>query len=158
MVQGILYVLAIVLTILSLFKDKEKTKKSLLKGWTSFESILPTVLCVMTAVGISLSLVNEEMIAKFIGPSSGIVGVFLAILVGSITMMAGFIAFPLGAILIERGAGVPQVGAFVSAIMMIGLLTIPLEQKYWGKKVTYMRNILGIVVALMVAIALEIIW
>jgi uncharacterized membrane protein YraQ (UPF0718 family) len=158
MIQVIFYGLAIGLTILSFYKDRDKTKKALLKGWTSFESILPTVLCVMAAVGISLSLVNKDTIAKFIGPNTGIIGVFIAILIGSLTMMGGFIAFPLGAILIERGAGVAQVGAFVSSIMMIGLLTVPIEKKYWGKKVTYMRNILGIVVALSVAIALEIFW
>ncbi|MBD7911489.1 MULTISPECIES: permease [Clostridium] len=158
MVQGILYVLAAVLTIISFIKDKEKTKKALIKGWKAFEGILPMVLCVMTAVGISLSFVNEDTIVNFIGPSSGIIGVLLSTLIGAVTMMAGFIAFPLGAILIDKGAGVPQVGAFVSAIMMIGLLTIPLEEKYWGKKATLMRNLFGVVVALMVAMALEILW
>lgn len=157
MVQKILYILAILLTIASFYKDKDKTKEALKKGWTSFEAILPTVLCVMAVVGISLSVIDEKMIAKVIGPGSGVLGIIIAILIGSITMMAGFIAFPLGATLIARGAGVSQVGAFISALMLVGFLTIPLEKKYWGLKTTILRNVLGIVVSFMVAVALGVI-
>lgn len=156
MVQVILYVAAIVLTIISFVKDKKKTFKALKKGWTSFEAILPTVLCVMAVVGISLSVIDESLIAKVIGPGSGALGIIVSILIGSITMMAGFIAFPLGNTLMLRGAGVAQVGAFISALMLVGFLTIPLESKYWGMKTTILRNVLGIVVSFMVAIALEV--
>jgi uncharacterized membrane protein YraQ (UPF0718 family) len=154
MIQVFLYVLAITLTLVSLMKDKEKTKKALKKGWIAFENILPTVLSVMAVVGITLSLVNEELIGKVIGPNSGLVGILVAIAVGSITMMAGFVAFPLGAVLMERGAGVAQIAGFISALMMVGLITIPLEIKYWGRKATLMRNILGIVISFIVAIVI----
>ena len=154
MIQVFLYALAIVLTMVSFIKDKEKTKKALKKGWVAFENILPTVLSVMAVVGITLSLVNEEFIAEVIGPNSGVVGIVVAIAVGSITMMAGFVAFPLGAVLMDRGAGVAQIAGFISALMMVGLITIPLEIKYWGRKATLMRNILGIVISFIVAIVI----
>ena len=155
--QKIFYVLAIILTIVSFCKDKEKTKIALKKGWKAFEAILPTVLCVMAVVGISLSLIDESVIANVIGPSSGVLGVIVSIFIGSITMMGGFIAFPLGATLISKGAGVSQVGAFISALMLVGILTIPIEKKYWGMKTTLLRNILGIIISFAVAIALEVI-
>ena len=50
-----------------------------------------------------------------------------------------------------------QVGAFISALMLVGVLTIPLEKKYWGLKTTILRNVLGIVVSFMVAVALGVI-
>ena len=111
----------------------------------------------MAVVGISLSVIDEKLIARVIGPGSGVLGIIISILIGSITMMAGFIAFPLGATLIARGAGVSQVGAFISALMLVGFLTIPLEKKYWGLKTTILRNVLGIVVSFMVAVALGVI-
>lgn len=154
MIQVFLYVMAITLTIVSFIKDKEKTEKALKKGWTAFENILPTVLSVMAVVGITLSLINEEVIVVVIGPNSGVIGILISIAVGSITMMAGFVAFPLGAVLMEKGAGVAQIAGFISALMMVGLITIPLEIKYWGKKVTLMRNILGIIVSFIVAIVI----
>lgn len=152
MVQVILYVVAIALTIISFIKDKEKTFKALKKGWTSFENILPTVLCVMAVVGISLSLIDEDLIAKVIGPNTGVFGIIFSIAIGSITMMAGFIAFPLGATLMIRGAGPAQVAAFISSLMMVGFLTVPMEEKYWGRKVTLLRNALGIVVSMAVGL------
>jgi len=158
MIQIFIYTLAITLTIISFTKDKEKTKKSLKKGLTAFENILPTVLAVMAVVGITLSLVDEEFIAKVIGPKSGVIGIIVAIAIGSITMMAGFIAFPLGAVLLDTGAGVAQVAGFISALMMVGLITIPLEIKYWGRKATLMRNILGIIISFIVAIVIGLVY
>lgn len=158
MIQIFLYVIAITLTLVSFIKDKDKTKKALKKGWTDFENMLPTVLSVMAVVGISLSLLDEELIAKVIGPNSGVMGIFAGVAIGSITMMAGFIAFPLGAVLLESGAGVAQVAGFISSLMMVGLITIPLEIKYWGKKTTFMRNILGIIISFIVAIIIGLVY
>lgn len=157
MVQKILYLMAIALTIISFIKDKEKTREALIKGLKAFENILPMVLCVMTVVGISLSIVDEKLIATFIGPDSGVIGIIISIAIGSITMMGGFIAFPLGATLMTKGAGVAQVGAFISSLMLVGFLTIPLESKYWGIKTTIIRNVLGIVISFLVAISLELV-
>ncbi|MGG7176424.1 permease [Clostridium paraputrificum] len=154
MVQIILYFAAIVFTIISFLKDKEKTIRALKKGWTSFENILPTILAVMAVIGITLSIVDEKLIASLIGPGSGMVGVLLSIGIGSITMMGGFIAFPLGATLLLRGAGVSQVAAFISSLMMVGFLTIPLEEKYWGRKTTILRNVFGLVISFIVGIVM----
>ena len=158
LVEVVLYILAIILTIVSFYKNKEKTIEALKKGWKAFENILPTVLCVMAVVGISLSIIDEELIVKIMGPNSGILGILIAVAIGSITIMAGFIAFPLGATLIERGAGVGAVAAFISALMMVGFVIMPLEFKYWGKKITILRNLLGIVISIIVGIVMELIF
>lgn len=152
MIQIILYSLAVILTVISFVKDKEKTIIALKKGAKAFEGILPTVLCVMAVVGITLAVIDENFISKLIGPSSGLIGVLIAVGIGSITMMAGFIAFPLGATLMAKGAGVAQVTGLISSLMLVGFLTISLEKKYWGMKVTIIRNTLGIVVSICVAL------
>ena len=154
MVQIVLYLAAIVFTIISFLKDKEKTIIALKKGWTSFENILPTILSVMALIGISLSVIDERLIANFIGPESGVIGILVAIGIGSITMMGGFIAFPLGGTLLLKGAGISQIAGFISSLMMVGFLTIPLEEKYWGRKTTILRNFLGIVISFIVAIVM----
>lgn len=154
MIQVIIYILAILLTVISFVKDKGKTKIALKKGAKAFEGILPTVLSVMMVVGIILAIVDKELIAKLIGPSTGILGIFIAVFLGSITMMAGFIAFPLGATLMSNGAGVSQVTALISSLMLVGFLTFPLEKKYWGSKVTFLRNSLGIIISIIVALVM----
>ena len=157
LIQIILYLSAIVLTMVSFFKDKDKTKMALKKSIKSFENILPTLLCVMITIGILLSLIDNETIVKFLGASSGIKGVIIAALLGSITMMAGFIAFPLGATLLQSGAGVAQVAALISTIMMVGILTIPMEEKYWGRKATLLRNGLGFIFSIIAALIIGVV-
>ena len=134
MQNKIFYTLTIVLLIVSYSKDKTKTKKSLKKAWKSFENILPQMLGILTSVGIIIALLNPEVISKMIGGSSGYIGVALAAIVGSITLIPGFIAFPTAAILLQNGAGYMQIGAFISSLMMVGLMTMPVEIKFFGKK------------------------
>lgn len=115
----IFYTLAIALLIISYYKDKKKTKQALKKAWKSFENILPQMLGILTTVGIIIAFLNPQAISKIIGGSSGYLGVALAALVGSITLIPGFIAFPTASILFQNGAGYMQIGAFpVAAVFM----------------------------------------
>lgn len=151
MQNNIFYILTAILLIISFSKDKTKTKKALLKGWKSFANILPQMLGIITTVGIIIALLNPEVISKIIGGSSGYLGVTLAAIVGSITLIPGFIAFPTAAILLKNGAGYMQIGAFISSLMMVGLMTMPMEIKFFGKKSTFIRNALAFAFSFFVA-------
>ena len=150
----ILYVVTAALVILSLLKNRTKTKKSLMKAWKAFENILPQFLGIITLVGIMIAFLNAEVIGKIIGSSSGWLGVVVASLVGAITLIPGFIAFPTAAILLQSGAGYMQIGAFVSSLMMVGIVTMPLEMKHFGKKATLLRNGLAYVFAFVAALVI----
>lgn len=151
MQNKIFYTLTIVLLIVSFLKDKKKTKQALMKAWKSFLNILPQMLGILTTVGIIIAFLNPEVISKIIGGSSGYLGVLLAAVVGSITLIPGFIAFPTAAILLQNGAGYMQIGAFISTLMMVGVMTIPVEIKFFGKKSTLLRNALAFVFSFIVA-------
>ncbi|MFA5468231.1 MAG: permease [Sphaerochaetaceae bacterium] len=145
------YSLAALLLIISLIKDREKTKKSLKKAWKSFENILPQMLGMITAIGIILAVLSPNVISSIIGASSGWWGVVTAAIIGSVTLIPAFVAFPLAAILLHNGAGYMQLSAFVSTLTMVGVITVPLETKYFGKKFTLLRNILAFALAFLVA-------
>lgn len=52
MIQNIIfYSLALILLLISFFKDKKKTKQSLEKAWKSFENILPQMLGMIASIG-----------------------------------------------------------------------------------------------------------
>ncbi len=146
-----LYSVAIILLIISFIKDKKKTKQSLTKAWKSFENILPQMLGMIVSVGIIISVMSPETISKIIGSSSSWYGVIIAAIVGSITLMPAFVAFPMAAILLQNGAGYMQLSAFVSTLTMVGVLTLPLEIKYFGKKFSVYRNSLAFVLSFAVA-------
>jgi uncharacterized membrane protein YraQ (UPF0718 family) len=150
----ILYAVTAGLVILSLVKDRQKTKKSLLKAWKAFENILPQFLGIIVLVGIMLAFLNAEVISRIIGRSSGWLGVLLASIVGAVTLIPGFIAFPTAALLLQNGAGAMQIGAFVSSLMMVGVVTMPLEIRHFGKKATLLRNGLAYCFAFVAALVI----
>ena len=66
--------------------------------------------------------------------------------------MPGFIAFPLSGILLNKGVSYMVLSAFTTTLMMVGILTYPIEKEYFGVKVTIIRNIISFFIALAVAI------
>ncbi|MDW2797582.1 permease [Clostridium boliviensis] len=147
----IFYGITIILLLISFFKDKKKTKMALKKAWKAFENILPEFLVVILLVGVMLAVLNTETITRIIGSDSGFLGVGIAAIVGAITLIPGFVAFPMAALLLQGGAGYMQIGAFVSTLMMVGIVTMPVEIKYFGRKVTIIRNILAFIFSFIVA-------
>ncbi|MCT4620313.1 MAG: permease [Marinisporobacter sp.] len=146
-----MYIITIILLGISFKKDKQKTKKALKKAWKAFENILPEFLGVIMLVGILLAILNPSMIAKLLGKESGWMGVVLSAIVGAITLIPGFVAFPTAAMLLKSGAGYMQIGAFISALMMVGIVTVPVEIKYFGKRMAILRNIFAFLFSFLVA-------
>ncbi|HOH89602.1 MAG TPA: permease, partial [Bacillota bacterium] len=118
-----LYVIAILALSVSLLKSKERTILALKKAWKSFENILPQFLSILIIIGILLAVLSPEQISKLLGRESGWYGVLIAAVIGSVTLVPGFIAFPLAAALLKSGAGYMQIAAFISALMMVGIVT-----------------------------------
>lgn len=147
----VLYLVAFVLLILSIIKDKLKTKKAIKKGWMAFVKIIPILIPLFLVVGVVLSIVTPQMIKQVLGEESGILGVFTGMMIGSIAFMPPFVTFPLGAELLDNGAGYPQVAAFVTTLMAVGLVYWVAEIKYFGNKAVILRNSLAFIASGVVA-------
>ena len=88
---------------------------------------------------------------------AGIAAPLAAALIGSVTLMPGFVAFPLAAALLKSGAGYMQLAAFVSTLMMVGVVTIPIEKKTFGLKATIARNASAFVYSFVVAVVMGVV-
>lgn len=150
----ILYGLAGCLLLLSFSRDKQKTVQALKKAWKSIENILPQMLAVLMLIGLMLSILDAETISHLLGRESGILGMTIAAVLGSVTLIPGFVAFPLAASLLAAGAGYGQIAMFVTTLMMVGVVTIPVEQKYFGRRTTIRRNLLGLAFSIVVAVVI----
>ncbi|MEA5093628.1 MAG: permease [Sedimentibacter saalensis] len=146
-----LYVIAIAALAVSFAKSRQNTKLALKKAWKSFENILPQFLSILVIIGIMLAILTPEQISGMIGSESGWFGVIIASVIGAITLIPGFIAFPLSAALLKSGAGYMQIAAFISTLMMVGVVTMPVEMKFFGKKATLIRNAEAFVFSYIVA-------
>lgn len=153
----IVYIITITLVVLSFIKDKAKTKQALLKGWKSFSNILPLFLGILVFVGLIIAIFNPALISKLIGSESGWFGTIIAGAFGTIAMIPSFIAFSMAQMLLSNGAGYMQVGAFISTLFLVQLASIPIEMKYFGKKITITRNIIALLFSFIVAKGITII-
>ncbi|MFP5109889.1 hypothetical protein ACSU6B_24560 [Neobacillus sp. C211] len=149
MINGaILYVMAIILLSISFIKDRNKTRDALLKSWKSFRNIIPDMLSIMLFVGLSLSILTPSLISSIIGEKSGLIGIVYSALIGSIALVPSFVVFPLGHTLVQNGAGLPQVAVLMSTLMSVGITTLPMEQKIFGRSFAYSRNASAVLMSL----------
>ncbi len=143
---------ALVCLIYAFCKSKKKAIQSLKKAAVSFVRILPTVLIIIVIIGLMLGFVPPAEISRFIGEQSGIFGVLLVAVVGSILHIPALISFPLAASILDSGATITAVAAFITTLTMIGMVTLPLEIKKLGKKFALLRNGLSFVIAVIIAL------
>jgi len=152
MVNYILYAIMVILLSWSFYKDRRKTLQALIKAWKAFENILPEFMGVLILLGIMLALMDPHTISALIGKESGWTGTILAAFVGSVTLMPAVIAFPTAAVLLNNGAGYMQIAALISTLMMVGVVTLPMEIRYLGAKVAIARNLMALGFSFLVAL------
>ena len=103
-------------------------------------------------IGFILTLLDARTISQLLGAESGFWGLCIAAVVGSITLIPGFVALPLATSLLSAGAGHAQIAVFISTLMMVGVVTLPMEMKYFGKRTTIKRNVLSLAVAVITSL------
>ncbi len=124
---------------------------ALKKAWKSFENILPQFLCVLLIIGMMLSVLDADDISHLLGRESGFIGMAISAVIGSITLIPGFVAFPLAASLLKAGAGYGQITMFVTTLMLVGVVTLPVEMNYFGKRTTNKRNPFALIYAVCIS-------
>ena len=148
----ILIFISVACLVLSLAVDQRKTFEGIKRGLKMFLTLLPALLTVLILVSVFLYLVPDKTIVKLLGAKSGTMGIAIAALVGAIALIPGFIAFPLANILLVKGVSYQVVAVFITTLIMVGVLTLPVEFKYFGKKAAIMRNVLSFFGAIIVGL------
>jgi len=148
----IINITAVICFSIALAKNREKAIKSLKIAVKSFVRIIPLVFIIIIVIGLFLGFVPPNQISRFIGEQSGITGILLVGIVGAVLHIPALLAFPLASSLLENGASVGAVAAFITTLTMIGTVTLPLEIRELGRKIALLRNGLSFIVAIIIAI------
>jgi len=138
----------------ALVKDRDKTRQSLMVAVKSFIRILPTVLIIIVVIGLLLAFAPSDQISRFIGDQSGFGGLLAIAALGAVLHIPALLSFPLAASLLQSGAGVAAVAAFITTLTMVGMVTLPLEIKELGKKIAFLRNGLSFIIAIAIALTM----
>jgi uncharacterized membrane protein YraQ (UPF0718 family) len=115
-------------------------------AWEYFKEmamILPAVFIIMGLVSV---WVERGFIVRFLGEGSGVKGVVLSFILGSIPMGPLYVAFPLAAVLLKKGAKVANIIIFLSAWACIKLPAELMEFQFLGWKFTLVRYVATLVV------------
>ena len=147
-----LYIATGLALLLSFIINREKTFKAVKIAFRRFVNIFPAFLGMLILVSIVLFLIPDKLISNYLGKNNIFIGVLFASFFGSITLMPGFIAFPLCGILLKKGVLYMVLSAFSTTLMMVGVLTYPIEKEYFGVQLTILRNIMSLFIALVVAL------
>ena len=144
--------IAIIGLLIAFTRDRKKAMKSLKIAGKSFIKMLPMVFIIIIIIGLLLGFVPPDQISRFVGEQSGFGGMLLVGAVGALMHIPALLSFPLAASLIEDGASVGAVAAFITTLTMIGTITLPLEIKELGKKMAVLRNGISFVIAIIIAL------
>jgi uncharacterized membrane protein YraQ (UPF0718 family) len=145
-------IITLVVILCSTLANSKKTWQGIKKGGKMFLKMLPPFITVIILVSIFLGAMPQETLAKYLGQESSFFGMVIAAILGSIALIPGFIAYPLSAILLSHGVSYQVIAVFITTLMMVGVLTLPIEIQYFGVKVSLLRNALSFLGALLIGL------
>ena len=148
----LLYGAAAVFLFISWKKDRRKTCAALKKAWRSCLGVLPLFLGILLCMGFLLAFVDENLIRQTVGRESGMAGVILSGVIGSVTLIPAFAAYPTAAELLQVTGGYAQITMLITSLMMVGIATLPMEIRFFGVRAAVLRNALGLVYSFALAL------
>lgn len=153
----VLLVITALAVVASLIADRRKTLTGVRRGLRMFVNLLPTLVAVLAAVSLLMAAVHPATLERWLG-GGGPVPFVAALLIGSIALIPGFVAFPLAGVLKDHGATTAVLAAFITTLLMVGVVTLPIEIRFFGRRIAIWRNLLAfggaVVVSLVMAVIL----
>ncbi len=96
-------------------RSKALFREGACEGGRDFVVLIPRVLIGVVGSGYIAAVMPQDLIATWIGPNSGVLGIVIAALVGAATPGGAVVGFAVGAAALKGGAGAPQVIAYTTA-------------------------------------------
>ena len=152
-----LWVVTLIWFIVSMVKGKDKTLSSMKKSKGMMGSMLPQIIGILFLIGLILTLIPPETIKNYLGGSNPVIATIVAALVGSITLIPAFVAFPLVGSMVDMGASIMPAVAFLTTLTMVGFVTFNLERKEFGTKFALSRNLLSFGMAIVISMLMGVV-
>lgn len=153
----VMIIIALGLLVFSVVKSRQKSKEAVKMAKQMFLNTFIEVAGIMALVGLLLALIPQELIKELLGGDSIVLSTIFGAIIGTITIMPAFIAFPLSKSLYVSGAYLVTIAAFLTTLTMVGLATLPIEIQHFGKKFTIVRNSISFIMALIIAFGMGVI-
>jgi len=143
------FLIALLITIVITFINKEIGFKSFNIAFSSFKQMVSVVPPIMMMLGLMDVWVPRETMMRYMGDNSGLTGVFLAILIGSIAAGPMYAAFPFTTLLLRKGVKFSNIIIFMNAWCVTKISTLIFEFTTLGYEFTFARfliNLPGVII------------
>lgn len=155
----IMLVLAVTLTIIAYTKNEALPLEGLKAGGKMFLDILPALFAGFIAAGMMTVVLPRDLLAHWMGEESGLRGLIVASVAGSLTPGGPFVQFPLVAALLKSGAGVAPMMAYISAWGLMGINRfLVYEVPLLGWKLAVARMTASMIFPIIIGILTRFIW
>lgn len=124
--------------------NKELGLKSFSIALSSFKQMILVLPPIMMLLGLMDIWVPRETMMKYMGNNSGIKGIFIAMLIGSIAAGPMYAAFPFTKVLIKKGVKFSNIIIFMNAWCVTKIPTLMFEVSALGYKFTLARLLIDI--------------
>jgi uncharacterized membrane protein YraQ (UPF0718 family) len=114
-VDGLLWVIAIVLGLIAMSRSRKVFRDSVTEGAMDCVRLIPRIMLGVIGSGYIAALLPQEVMGHWFGADSGVTGIIIAAVAGSITPGGPVVGFSIGAAALKGGAGAPQVIAYTVA-------------------------------------------
>jgi len=151
----LLVVAAITFTIFILSIFPERTGTVTTVSWNYFEEMMVILPAVMVLLGIFNIWVSKETVVKYLGKASGLRGIFLAVLIGTLPTGPLYVAFPMAAALVKKGARIANIVVFLSAWACIKIPQEMVELQFLGLEFMTARLILTVIFVAIMGVSIE---
>jgi uncharacterized membrane protein YraQ (UPF0718 family) len=132
--------------------NRAQVVETSLRFFYEMVTILPAIVIL---IGLFAVFVPKQMVADYLGHASGIKGFLLAILLGSLPTGPLYVAFPLAAAMLKKGARVANIIVFLTAWACIKLPQEMVELQFMGLRFTLLRFSLTAVAAILMGLLTE---
>jgi uncharacterized membrane protein YraQ (UPF0718 family) len=147
------FVSSVTIVLLSIFP--ENRGDVITSSWEFFVEMMLILPAVMVLMGLFTVFVPKDLVVKHLGRESGLRGVFIAIVMGTLPTGPLYIAFPIASALLKKGARVSNIVVFLSAWSCIKLPQELVELEFLGVRFMLARLALTVVFAILMGLAIE---
>jgi uncharacterized membrane protein YraQ (UPF0718 family) len=130
---------AVVLVLVGYFKGQGQHISGIKSAVNMIVSILPLLAFAFIVAGMVKELLPQDIIAKWVGAESGIRGIFIGTIAGAFSPGGPYVSLPVVAGLLQAGAGVGTMVAFLTGWSLWAVSRLPMEVGILGWKFTLIR-------------------
>jgi len=114
-VNFLLWGVVVVLAVVAAMRGRVLLDDGVREGLSDFVKLLPRIVIGVIGAGFVAKAVPQSVVAPWLGPESGLLGVTIATAAGALTPGGPVVGFSIGAAALKSGAGAPQVIAYSTA-------------------------------------------